>query len=76
MLPHQRARITTGFVRPGRSFYLDDMVVSPGDTVVCKADITGQGFTPGHPYRVLPDGALLDNFGQAVRPSARFCYAA
>ena len=75
MQRHLHARLTTGFARENRSFYLDDMVVSPGDIVLCKADITGRHFTPGKPYRVLDGGAMADDLGHIVHPSARFTYA-
>jgi len=44
----------------------------PGDIVICKSDITGVGFTPDKPYRVLTNGMMLDDNGELVRPSARF----
>lgn len=54
------------------SAYLDDMDTVPGDIVICKSDITGIGFTPDKPYPVMPDGMLLDDNNELIRPSARF----
>lgn len=58
--------------RIGASAYLDDMDTIPGDIVICKSDITGMSFTPDKPYRVMPNGMLIDDDGELVRPSARF----
>lgn len=56
--------------RIGASTYLNNMNVLPGDIVICKSDITGVDFTPDKPYRVLPNGMMLDD-DELVRPSAR-----
>lgn len=56
----------------GKSDYLDNLDVIPGDIVVCKSDITEGYFTPKKSYKVLPNGMLLDDDNQLVRPSARF----
>lgn len=69
------AFLTTGFARPGRSFYLDDMDVRAGDRVVCRSDLTGGAFTPGRAYTVNADRTLTDNTGTPVFPSGRFTYA-
>lgn len=55
-----------------RSKYLDDMQPKPGSLVICKADITGTGFTPGKEYQVLPGPSLINDQGEQVVPSARF----
>lgn len=70
----QAARLTTGFPRPCRSFYLDDMTVTGGDIVVCRSDLTGTAFTSGRSYIVNADGTLTDDHGVRVYPSARFTY--
>lgn len=64
----------TGFERPRRSYYLDDLRgVRPGDVVICKCDMAGN-FTPGRRYRVGPGFTLNDDKGHEVIPSARFTY--
>lgn len=54
-----------------RSYYLDDMKVSPGVEIICKADLAGH-FTPGKCYKVLEKGKMKDDQGNIVIPSARF----
>jgi hypothetical protein len=64
----------TGYPRPRRSYYLDDMDLKPGDKVQCKCSMGQPEWTPGAVYTVLPDGYLTDNTGSKVIPSARFTY--
>lgn len=64
----------TGFDRPGRSFYLDDMGLTTGAIVVCKCDTGAGAFTPGKRYQVHPAGRLKDDRGNLIVPSARFTY--
>lgn len=54
------------------SRYLDDLIVKPGDIVVCKTAISCPNFTPGRVYVCLGDHKIQDDLGQVVRPSARF----
>lgn len=74
-MPHTPTALITGFARPNRSYYLDDMVLVPGDLVVCRSDLTGVGFTANKAYVVREDGTVVDDLGETVRPSARFTYA-
>lgn len=65
----------TGFHRPNRSFYLDDMDVVAGQQVICRSSIGSPQFTAGKAYPVQPDGSLIDDTGFPVYPSARFTHA-
>lgn len=62
----------TGFPRPGRSFYLDDLNLSVGSLVKCVCDLVGNNFTPNHIYTVEENGQLRDDTGRLTVPSARF----
>lgn len=64
----------TGFQRPGRSYYLDDMNVVAGDYVKCKCACGQYAFTPGQEYKVYFGGILMNDLGVFVVPSARFTY--
>jgi hypothetical protein len=64
----------TGFPRPGRSYYLDDMNVTVGDRVICKCAMDMSPFTPGQSYQVLPGCMLKSDDGDHIAPSARFNY--
>jgi hypothetical protein len=56
-----------------RSFYLDDMDVTVGDRVVCKAAIAAEWLTVGAVYIVVAFGVIRALNGDLHRfPSARF----
>lgn len=64
----------TGFERPNRSFYLDDMEVTEGETVMCLSCIASESFTEGKAYVVHKGKTLMTDQGNMVKPSARFTY--
>jgi hypothetical protein len=56
-----------------RSFYLDDMDATVGDSVVCKAAIAAEWLTVGAVYIVVAFGVIRALNGDLHRfPSARF----
>lgn len=54
------------------SSYLDDMSAPAGTSVECVSNISSPGFSVGIVYQVTPGGFVRDDYGQIVRPSARF----
>lgn len=64
----------TGYDRPKRSYYLDDMEVKAGDLVLCKCNMGMLAFTPGLLYIVQHGKQLINDLGELVKPSARFMY--
>lgn len=62
----------TGFPRPGRSYYLDDLNLAVGALVKCVCDLVGDNFTQNKVYTVQENGQLRDDKGHLVVPSARF----
>lgn len=64
----------TGFPRPHRSYYLDDMDVTEGSLVRCKCACDNPNFTAGWLYMVREGGTIMDNTGAKVVPSVRFTY--
>jgi hypothetical protein len=64
-----------------RSWYLDDMSLTTGDTVLCKANIAAAGITVGNVYTVEARdcgyatlNGVVDDNGHWCIPSARFQY--
>ena len=66
----------TGFDRPNRSYYLDDMEVSLGDIVVCSCAgmVPDEQYTVGKEYFVHDNKQIFNDKGDLVRPSVRFKY--
>lgn len=64
----------TGFDRPFRSYYLDDMTVVVDDIIICKCNCGVYLFTPGVGYKVQPGKKVYDDNGDLVVPSCRFTY--
>lgn len=65
----------TGFDRPNRSYYLEDLDVNETDKVQCHCTCDATNFTPKWLYQVYifdDIKMLIDDLGNLVVPSARF----
>ena len=55
------------------SAYLDDMPVTPGDKVICKANLAAEWIEVGKSFTVVAFGIIKDEHGNVFTfPSARF----